>query len=232
MEDFCNVLVSIEFKSSLLSKGIAFQYMPGLVDILCYQSTDQEQILEQVYDSLSGILDQYNSKIFDLPSKTVIKANKKLIDMTTQIAKKAHDQKSTKTALDKLDSVIEIIYNCIKHPEAPDFYLRQQCTNLLNSLHQNFLSQILTQKESEITKNLCYEPDNFMKITLILESMQSVPLNPSNLPNLLNLIHKLGNVISEVGVNPDWKSQNDPIQLLVVLVNITQTTIGKLAFTI
>jgi len=50
METFCNVLVSIEFKSSLLSKDLAFQYMPNLIDILCNQDTNQDSIAHSVHD--------------------------------------------------------------------------------------------------------------------------------------------------------------------------------------
>ncbi|CAI2375501.1 unnamed protein product [Moneuplotes crassus] len=227
MEDFCNVLVSIEFKSSILSKEMTFQYMPNLIDILCFQNTDQNEILDQVHDSLCGILDQYNSKIFDLPSQHILKANKKLVEITTQAAQKQDNQEGSEFALQKLDSVIEVLHNCIKNPESPDFYLRLQVITLLESLPEAFYPIILTKKEKEMTKTICYEPENFSKMSLVFESLQSVSLSPSNLPHLISLIHKLGEVISEMGVSADDREKSDPIQILVVLINLTQSTIDN-----
>ena len=58
MEIFCQVLVSIEFKSSLLTKKMSFKYMPSLIDILCNQDTSQDDIADDVHDCLLGILEQ------------------------------------------------------------------------------------------------------------------------------------------------------------------------------
>lgn len=88
MEKFCNVLVSIEFKATLLGKDLSFQYMASLIEILCSQDTTQDEVAYSVHDCLLGVLDQYNNKSFDLAENYVLKANRKLVSITVELAKR------------------------------------------------------------------------------------------------------------------------------------------------
>ena len=243
MEQFCNVLVSIEFKSSILTKELAFQYMPTLIDILGTQDISQEVIADHIHDCLLGVLDQYNNREFELPEQYVLKANRRLVNVTIQLAtgkissfyeanltlgqKDLTDGDKFDKIFKQIGLVTDVIQNSMKHPESPGFYLKIQTIELLKAVPEQYISTLFIRMKDMLSVNLCSDIETFKRICFVLECCQSLTLNPENLNHLLTLIHQLGEIISEIGISEEQFTRVDPIEMLIVLINLAQNCIGK-----
>jgi len=202
--------------------------MPSLIDILCNQDTSQDDIADDVHDCLLGILEQWNNKEFDLPNQYILKANRRLVAITSELAQRNEvSGEIFIKILKKVTLVSDVIQNCIKNPESPDFYLKMLWVDLLKSLKGEYISSLLIGYKTTLNRELCYDSDGFGKICFIFDCLQSVSLNPCNLPHLLSLVKILGGIISEIGINNEVKIGTDPIEMLVILINLAQNTIGK-----
>lgn len=175
-----------------------------------------------------GVLEQCNNKEFELSSQYILKSIRRLVVITTEIAQRTETSgENFDKVLKKVGLVTDAIQNCIKNPDSPEFYLKMLCIDLLKELQGEYITSILLNFESMLKPDLCYDVEEFNKICFIFECLQSVSFNPSNLPHLLKLVKKLGGIISKIGVSNEAKTKADPIEMLVILINLAQNTIDN-----
>lgn len=165
LEKFANVLVSIEFKSSLLGKESAFRHTPSLIDFLCHQNTKKDDISENVHDCLLGILDQFIKKDLELSHAYILKTAKKLVQITVD-ASLRHKPSGAKfdKVFHQIGLVTDIIQTCIINPEVPGFTLKTFSIDLLKAIPSEYLTELVTRMSETISVQLCSDLETFRKL--------------------------------------------------------------------
>jgi hypothetical protein len=83
-------------------------------------------------------------------------------------------------------------------PSSPAFYLKSLTTSMLKSVPKSYLSCMLTSI-SDLCSQAVTDKEVVSKLVFLLESLQTVQMEGSDLPVLLELIYKMGKSMGEEG---------------------------------
>jgi hypothetical protein len=199
LESFTNVLSSIEFKPSLLGKEPAFSFIPTLITFLCSQDTSLDAISDITTDCLLGILDQYISSVLPLASHNLLKIWKTLVTICSSTAER-HPSSGVEfdRTLKQIGQISETLQTLSSMPSSPAFYLKSLTTSMLKSVPKSYLSCMLTSI-SDLCSQAVTDKEVVSKLVFLLESLQTVQMEGSDLPVLLELIYKMGKSMGEEG---------------------------------
>ena len=228
MHIFWNVLVTIEFKVGLPGKEHSYHYINSLIEILCNQNSKDGQIAENIHDSLLGVLDQYNKRDYNISEHYVIKVIRKLVNITSEYSlRNQSNADNFEKVFKQIGTITDVVQDCIKNPEAPTFYLKTMTIDLLKSVPGEYISTLFTRVSESLNTKLWNDIDTFKRILFVLDCWQSITLEFSNLSILLNLIQKLGDVISEIELQQSSDEDADFIEMLIVLINLAQNWLSE-----
>ena len=229
MHIFSNVIVTIEFKSGLLGKEHSFSYIHSLIEILCNQNSKDDEISENVHDCLLGVLDQYNKKDYNISEHYVIKIIRKLVNITIEYSQRNQSiGESFDKVFKQIGTITDVVQDWMKNPEAPTFYLKMMTVDLLKSVPGVYISTILERFSDSLNSRLWNDLDTFRRILFLLDCCQSITLEFNNLSVILSLIHKLGDVISDIELHPTGNDGADLIEMLIVFINLAQNSLSEI----
>lgn len=204
---FCNALSSIEFEVSILGKDNTYVYMPALAEVLLHQEAKTDEISILLHDCILGLLDQHNSKEYKFNDSYILRMVKKLVIISNQYATRNSPKGDKFMGIYKqIRQTLDVIYSCLLHEESPVFYLKSLSIDLLKSIQDEYIVEMIEEITSKMSSKLIYDTDQFNKYVFVLESLQSVNLKAHTMSYLLELLKSIGNVITGVETSKIQKS--------------------------